>query len=167
MAIDATSFLNQTHTETIDTSRIPLDAGDYVGQIGTDDNALSVTQGVAGPKAKNPGAPWMRLDVLITIPDPSGAIKAKTGRDPVVVRHGIMLNLAPDGSVDWSTGKNIDVGRLFKAAGWQVTDKGQLAPGWSFGFLKGKTLKVKMTQEPNPDDPSQPYERVSAVTAAS
>lgn len=166
MSINIQEFLTTVHQESLDTARIPLPAGDYTGQIGTDDKAIALVEGTAGPSAKNPGAPWKRLDINITIPDPSGSLKAATGRDPVVVRHGIMLNLTPDGSIDWSTGKNIDVGRLFKAAGWSVSPKGQLAPGWSVDFLLGKTIKVKMIQEPNPNDPTSPYERVSAVTVA-
>ena len=164
--INAADFINTVHSETIDTARIPIPPGEYVGQIGTDDKALDLQQGNAGPNAKNPGAPWARLDVLITIPDPSGAIMAKTGRNPVITRHGVMIDLDSAGKPDFSQGKNIGLGRLFKAVGWPVTDKGQITSGWSFAFLKGKGVKVKIEHEPNPNDPLVPYERIAAITQA-
>lgn len=164
--INAADFINTVHQETLDTARIPMPVGEYVGQIGTDDKSLVLDQGNAGPNAKNPGAPWARVDVLITVADPSGAIKAATGRDPVVTRHGVMIDLDAAGKPDFSQGKNIGLGRLFKAVGWPVTDKGQLTSGWSFAYLKGKAVKIKVEHEPNPNDPAVPYERIAAITAA-
>ena len=164
--INVNDFINTVHQETIDTARIPIPVGEYVGQIGTDDKALTLEQGNAGPNAKNPGAPWARLDVLINIPDPSGAIKAATGRDPVSTRYGIMLDLTAAGMPDFTAGKNLNLGRLFKAIGHAVTDKGQIAAPWSFTELPGKGIKITIAHDPNPNDASAPYERVANITAA-
>ena len=162
--VDVNSFIGATHQEQVGTKRIPVPVGDYVGQVGLGDNDIALEAGVSGPNSKNPGTPWKRLDVNITIPDPSGSIKSTTGRDPVVVRMGIMLDLAADGGLDLSTGKNQRLARLVAAAGWPVDGKGNLTPGWSIGSVKGKQIKLSITHRPNPNDSSEVYEEVSKVT---
>lgn len=154
-------FLSATFTDQLDTVRIPVPVGDYTGQIGTGEKDVTIDQGVSAKESR----PWARLDVNITLADPSGAIKAATGRDPVVTRHGVMLDLSIDGKLDLSPGKNIRLGKLFEAAGWEVDEKKRLKPGFSFGYLKGKPIRVKIGHEANATDPTaQPYERIEAVT---
>jgi hypothetical protein len=166
MTIDVQAFMAASHTETIGTARVPVPTGDYTGQIDTDPSKMALEQGSAGPNAKNPGAPWARLDVLINIPDPSGSIAAATGRSPVIVRYGIMLDLDASGMPVFTAGKNINLGRLFKAIGHPVDSKGNIQSPWSFTELPGKPLKITIAHDPNPNDPANPYERVSAVTSA-
>ena len=158
-------FLNATFDQVIDTARLPVPSGEYVAQVNTDDKAVSVDQGTIG-KGERAGQPWASLVVNMTIPDPSGAIKSQTGRDPVIVRHSVFLDLGPDGKMDFSAGKNIGFAKLFAAAGWPTDAKGKLTSGYSFSFLRGKTLKVRIENEPNPKDPSQMFERITAVTKA-
>ena len=166
MTIDVQAFMQATHQETIGTARIPLPVGEYTGQIDPDPSKMSLEQGTAGDKAKNPGAPWARLDINIQIPDPSGSLAAATGRTNPVVRYGIMLDLNASGMPDFSPGKNINLGRLFKAIGHPVDSKGNIQSPWSFTELPGKPLKITIAHDPNPNDPANPYERVSAVTSA-
>lgn len=156
---DQNSFLSMTFNDALDSKRTPIPVGEYTGQIGTGDKDLAITQDVS-----KDGKPWARVDVNITVADPSGSIQALTGRNPVVTRMGIMLDLDVSGKFDTSAGKNIRIGKLFTACGWQTNDKGQLAPGWSFGWLKGKALKVSIGHTPNPNDASTPYEEVKQVT---
>ena len=99
-------------------------------------------------------------------PDPSGSLAAATGRTNPVVRYGIMLDLNASGMPDFSPGKNINLGRLFKAIGHPVDSKGNIQSPWSFTELPGKPLKITIAHDPNPNDPANPYERVSAVTSA-
>lgn len=162
---DSDAFLQATITQSVDTTRTPVPPGDYTVQINTDEKAISVDKGTIG-KGDRAGQPWASLVVLMTIPDPSGSIKAATGRDPVVIRHNIFLDLLPSGQLDLGTGKNIGFGKLFEAAGWPVDDKKRLTSGASPSWLRGKTLKVKLINEPNPNDASQMFERITAVTKA-
>lgn len=157
--INAADFLQTVYNEAVDTQRTPIPVGEYVGQIGP----LS-DKSIASGTSKD-GKPWTRLDLDITIPDPSGSIKAVTGRDPVVTRAGVMLDVTADNKLDCSTGKNLRLFKVFAAAGWPTNDKNQLNPGWNFGFLAGKSIKVKIAHRPNEKDPTaQPYEDVDAIT---
>lgn len=162
---DADAFLQSTITQSIDTTRTPVPPGDYVAQVNTDDKAISIDKGTIG-KGERTGQPWASLVVLMTIPDPSGSIMTATGRSPVIVRHNVFLDLTPSGQLDFSTGKNVQFGKLFEACGWAVDDKKRLTPGFSPNWLRGKTLKIKLINEPNPQDASQTFERISAVTKA-
>lgn len=162
---DSDAFLQATITQSVDTTRTPVPPGDYTVQINTDEKAISVDKGTIG-KGDRAGQPWASLVVLMTIPDPSGSIKAATGRDPAIVRHNIFLDFALDGSLDFSTGKNIQFAKLFEACGWPVDDKKRLTTGFGPQWLRGKTLKVKLINEPNPNDASQMFERITAVTKA-
>lgn len=162
---DVDAFLSSTIDQTLDTTRLPVPPGDYLAQINTDDKAISVDKGTIG-KGERTGQPWASLVVSMTIPDPSGSIKAATGRDPVIVRHNIFLDLTTQGDMDWSTGKNINFAKLFAACGWPTDAKGKLNSGFSPSWLRGKTLKIKLENEPNPKDPTQMFERITAVTKA-
>lgn len=162
---DVNEFLASTITETLDTTRLPIPPGDYAAQINTDDKAVSVDKGTIG-RGDRTGQEWASFVTYMTIPDPSGSIKSATGRDPVVIRHSCFLDLTPAGKIDLSTGKNTDFAKLFAACGWPVDDKGKLTSGFAPSWLRGKTLKIKVINEPNPKDPSVTFERISSVTKA-
>lgn len=162
---DVAEFMQSTITEALDTTRTPVTPGDYTAQINSDEKAISVDKGTIG-KGDRAGQEWASFVCYMTIPDPSGSIKAATGRDPVVIRHSVFLDLTPDGKLDLSTGKNIDFAKLFAAAGWPTDAKGKLTSGFSANWLRGKALKVTIVNEPNPKDPSVIFERVSKVTKA-
>lgn len=165
MAFNVEEFLQSTITETLDTTRPAIPPGDYVAQINSDDKAVSMDKGTIG-KGDRAGQEWAAFVVLMTIPDPSGTIKAVTGRDPVIIRHSIFLDLTPNGKLDLSTGKNIDFAKLFAACGWPTDEKGKLTSGFAPSWLKGKTLKIKVTNEPDRKDSSITREVISAVTKA-
>lgn len=159
--IDVKSLMTTTFDKAIDTVRIPCPTGEYTAQIGTGPDDIAIEEGTSGLLTKNPGRPWARLDVNLTISDPSGSLQAATGRSPMIVRDGIMLDLDSSGGIDLTIGKNTRLGKLFEAAGWPVDEKKRLKPGWSFRWLAGKTLKVKIEHEMYQD---RPVERVAAVT---
>ncbi len=162
---DTAAFLQSTFDQSLDTTRTPVPPGDYTAQVNTDEKAISVQPGVI-KQGERAGQNYYQLLVNMTIPDPSGSLKTATGRDPVVVRHSIFLDMTPDEKMDFSTGKNIDFGKLFAAAGWPTDAKGRLTSGYSFNFLAGKTLKVRIANEPDKKDPTVTYERITAVTKA-
>src|SRR6185437_4985747 len=96
---DVAEFMQSTITEALDTTRIPVPPGDYTAQINSDEKAISVDKGTIG-KGDRAGQEWASFVCYMTIPDPSGSIKSQTGRDPVVIRHSVFLDLTPDGKID-------------------------------------------------------------------
>lgn len=90
------------------------------------------------------------------------AVQAEVGREKVVVFHkGIFLDLTPEGKLDFSSGRNVQLNKLREAVGQNVPGK------WSFAKLRGAgPVLVRVIHEENRDDPEQKYARVVKVTKA-
>jgi hypothetical protein len=107
------TFMNAVYTEANDDKIIPCPVGEFSAQI------LEITpkSGIIS-KGERAGEPWARLDVSWETSD--HAATSATGREKVRVRQGIMLDLTPSGGLDFSTGRNVGLGKLRSATGLNV-----------------------------------------------
>jgi len=134
---DPTQFLDMQFTEANDTVVINPDDGGYPAQIEKAD--FRQWQSKDGTKS------GLALDITWELQ--SEAAKAKTGRDKVTVRQGLMLDMTDSGMIDMGKGKNISLGRLRDAVGQNI-------PGrpWSASQLVGQMAKVLVKQRVDGDN---------------
>jgi hypothetical protein len=146
---DTDSFLNSAVTGANSTKVVPCPIGEFPAVI--DKIAARQWQSKDGTKT------GVALDVTWAIEDDEA--KAATGRDVVTARQGVMLDLAPDGSIDMADGKNVGLGRLRAAVG--LNDP---SVEFSFNQLPGRMAKAKVSHRPDANDPEIVYAQVDAVT---
>lgn len=139
---DPQAFLDATTQEATSTETIPVPIGEYEATVA--DNGVDFKSGVSGPDSKNPGRPWLRLDVTWEIDDQR--VKEAVSRDRVVVRQGIMLDLTEGNQIDMGKGKNVRYGRLRDALG--LNEPGQ---PFSPRMMVGRRAKIKVSQRPYKD----------------
>ena len=90
-------------------------------------------------------ATGIALDVLWLVED--SAVKEYLGRDTVVCKQGIMLDLTAEGGLDMSKGKNVGLGRLREAVG-----KNNSGEAFSFAMLPGSAAKISVAHRVANDD---------------
>jgi len=128
---DPAAFLDQSISGQLDTKVIPCPEGEFVAVI--DSVNPRPWNSKDGTKA------GVALDILWNIDD--AGVKATLGRDKILVKQGIMLDLDAAGQrLDVSKGKNINLGRLREALG--MNDASQ---PFSFNMLPGRAARVKVT----------------------
>lgn len=144
---DPATFLDTTLTDPNSTQSIPVDAAEYQGIV--KEVEVRPWQG-----KKDPSKSGISLDLLWTVDD--AGQRQKLGRDEVVVRQSIMIDLNEAGGIDIGKGKNVRLGRLREAVGLNT-------PGQPFSFrmLQGRAAKIKVEQRPDGD---VIYNDVTAVT---
>lgn len=147
---DADSFLNSAVTGSNSTKVVPCPIGEFPAVI--DKIAARQWQSKDGTKT------GVALDVTWAIEDDEA--KSATGRDVVTARQGVMLDLAPDGSIDMAEGKNVGLGRLRAAVG--LNDP---SVEFSFNQLPGRMAKAKVSHRPDANDSEIVYAQVDAVTS--
>ena len=130
MSFDAQSFLDATVSTASSTRTVPCPIGEYFGII---EKVLPRQW-----QSKDGTTSGIALDVLWLVEDAN--VKALLGRDTVVVKQGIMLDLAPLGGLDLSEGKNVGLGRLREAVG-----KNQNGEQFAVSMLPGLTAKISVT----------------------
>lgn len=113
MSFNPEAFMNAVFTEANDTTITPCPAGEFPAQI----TELTPKSGTIS-KGDRAGETWARLDILWETTDP--VAQAATGREKVRVRQGVMLDLLPNGGLDMSKGKNVQLGKLREAVGLNV-----------------------------------------------
>jgi len=145
---DPDVFLTATLTEANSTQSIPVDAGEYPAIA--EEVETRPWQG-----KKDPSKSGISLDIQWNID--SAEQRQKLGREKVIVRQSIMIDLNESKGIDTGKGKNVRLGRLREAVGLNT-------PGQPFNFLmlKGKAAKVKVEQRPEGD---VIYNDVTAVAA--
>ncbi len=126
-------FLNQQVTGALDTAFTPCPAGEFLGII----EKIEARNGV---QKKDPTQTYFAIDIHWMIDDQNA--KDVTGRDKVIVRQGIMLDVGPDGQLDMGKGKNVGLGRLREAVG--LNDASQ---PFAMSMLPGRPAKVKVEHE--------------------
>lgn len=126
-------FLNATVEGSNDTVFIPCPAGEYVGMI-------EKVEARPWVKKDDPTVSGVALDIQWNIDDQNA--KEVTGRDKVIVRQGIMLDMTDNGGLDMGKGKNIGLGRLREAVG--LNDPSQ---PFAMSMLQGRAAKVRVTHE--------------------
>jgi len=142
---DPDTFLHTEYEGQLDTRRVPLPEGEYVGVI-ADINPGSTPKGTA----------FMEVRWDIEHPELEGEI----GRPRSQVRQTVWLDLTEAGDLDFGKGKNIQLGKLRAAVG-------QNAPGqpWSPSQLVGQSARVRVKHRPDKNDSEIVYEEVSGVSA--
>lgn len=151
-AFDPKSFLNVTFNEASSTVRIPVPQGEHLSVI----TAVDIRSG------NKDGKDWAFLDVTYQIDDQK--VKDALGRDKVVLTQGIGLDFTPDHGLDFSKGRNVNLGRLRDSVGLNK-------PGEPFGFtmLMGKPVKIVVGHTPSTRPGAQPgdvFENVNAFVKA-
>jgi hypothetical protein len=128
---DVDNFLNQTVNTSNDTSLInPPDnmSGDgYMILAGKVDCRT-------WQKRDDPSVSGLALDIQWEIQDE--AVKSFCGRDKIICKQGIMLDLTDSGELDMGKGKNVGLGKLREALGLNT-------PGepFSFSMITGRLAK--------------------------
>lgn len=115
---DPNQFLDMQVDGTNDTKKIPCPAGDFPG-------IAEKVEVRSWQKKDDPSVSGLTLEVTWVIEDAS--VKETTGRDKVMVRQGVMLDLTESGGLDMGKGRNVALGRLREAIGLNT-------PGQPFSF---------------------------------
>lgn len=127
---DANQFLDMSVDGTMDTKAIPVPVGEYIAVI----EKVEARPWASKTDASKAG---VALDILWSIDD--AGVKETLGRDKVIVKQGIMLDLTESGGMDLGKGKNLGLGRLRTAL--NMNQPGQpFAPS----MLPGRVAKVKV-----------------------
>lgn len=142
-------FLNSTVTGVLATRRPPMPEIEEATLLIKDLNAR-MTGG---------DNPQPVLDVTMVVDEQ--VARDVTGMTEPTVRYGCWLDLTPEGDLDMSEGKNIQLGRLREAVG-----QNQDGVAWQPSQLLGQVLRGKITQRPDKNDPETIYNDVVAIKAA-
>lgn len=137
MSFDPQSFLDTAVSGVNDTKIIPVPVGEYMGVI----DKVTPRQW----QSKDGSTTGIALDVLWLVED--SAVKEYLGRDTVVCKQGIMLDLTAEGGLDMSKGKNVGLGRLREAVG-----KNNSGEAFSFAMLPGSAAKISVAHRVANDD---------------
>jgi hypothetical protein len=151
-AFDPKLLLEATTDQANSTERVPVPVGEHVAVIAE----VNIRSG-----NKN-GNDWAFLDVTYDIDNP--AVKEALGRQKVTLTQGVGLDFTPNGGLDYSKGKNVQLGRLRDCVGLNV-------PGQPFSFrmLQGKVLKIVVSHSPDTRPTARAgdvYENVSGFVKA-
>lgn len=120
------------------TKRDPLPIGETTAQI----MSAEIKTGEAGPHAKNPGAPWARLDLKLEITDPVYLEGVSGQPDKVVTFLGVMLDMN-NGAIATGSNKNIRLGKLRAATGTN---------GKPLSQMIGQYIRITIGHRPDPKD---------------
>lgn len=147
---DPDQFLGMQVTGSNDTKSIPVPVGEYTAII----EEVKVRSWTA---KDDPTKSGLALDLLWEIDDQ--AVRDELGRDKVVCKQGIMLDLTDAGTLDMGKGKNLGLGRLREATGLN-----DLSSSFSFSMLPGRMGKVSVSHRVNGEDIFAEIKRVAAVS---
>lgn len=142
------TFLDQQFEEANSTQIIPIPVDEYTGVI----KDVKARQ---WQSKKDPSNSGIALDVTWEID--SAEVRELLGRDTVTCKQGIMLEFTESGSLDFSKGRNVSLGRLREAVGLNVPGK-----AFSFAHLPGQVAKVSISHRIDGD---QIFSEVKAVAA--
>ena len=147
---DAETFMAATTTETNDTTVQPVPPGEYQAQIEKLD--FRTING-------KDGSDKYALDVTYDILDDS--VKSALGRDKVTARQTVWIDLTSQGQIDTGKGKNIGLGKLRAAAGFN-----QAGQAFAPAMLNGAIVKIVTGLRADRNDPSIQYTDVKTVGSA-
>ena len=123
-------FLNQTVTASFSTKFDPVPEGEWPAVIDDGQNAIKIRTLPQGQVV---------ADVLWNIVDEQ--LKANLGKEKLVVRQSVFLDLNAEGKLDFGKEKNVQLGRIREALGQNFADR-----PWNIGMLKGAgPAKLKVT----------------------
>jgi hypothetical protein len=108
------------------------------------------------PSRQDPSKNVTVADITYEIDDQG--VKTATGLDSPTVRQSVFLDLTPQGKLDMSKGKNIQLGKLREALGLNDPNK-----SFSFADLPGRAAIVGVEHTPNEKSPGDVYANVAKV----
>lgn len=147
---DPESFMTESTEAAMDTVVVPCPAGTYQAQV--DD--------VKVRKVEVNGEERYPMDVSYNVLD--DAVRAELGREKVIVRQTIWLDLDPvTGKLDNSKGKNVQLGKLRAACGMNEHGKA-FAPVQ----LKDQLVTIVTGLRPDKNDPEVKYAEVKSFGKA-
>lgn len=149
---DPSQFLDMTIEGDNSTVAIPVPAGEFHAQV----DKVDVRQWT---KRDDPTVSGLTLEVFWAIED--DGVKEMLGRDKVLAKQGIMLDITDAGGLDMGKGKNVGLGRLRAA-----TNLNEPGKAFSFQQLFGQYAKVTVTHRTDKDDPEKIYAEVKTVVRA-
>lgn len=134
-----------------DTKVIPCPTGDWHGRV---DSVKAAANEIK--KGDRAGDVLAKLNVFWEVLDDEP--KRVTGREKVMTRQEIVLDLTDEGLLDMGKGKNVKLGKLREAIG-------QNDPTVPFSprNLVGALATINVGHRPDPSDPSIVYDEVKAV----
>lgn len=144
-------FLSTTTEEAGETRYTPVPVGEYNAQV------KSVT--ARRNHSEKTGLDYTFLDIQWTILD--AEVKEALGMEEPSCRQSFILDLTPNGALDFSKNKNIRLGRLREALAQNRTGR-----PWAPSHMEGGMARVKVIHR-NREDTGEPQAEVSAVTAVS
>lgn len=146
---DASSFLDMTIEGENSTVVIPPPAGEFPAMV----DKVDVRQWT---KRDDPSVSGLTLEVFWAIEDAS--VKELLGRDKVLVKQGVMLDITEAGGLDMGKGKNVGLGRLRAALGLNDPSR-----AFSFQQLPGQMAKVTVSHRTDKDDAEKIYPEIRTV----
>lgn len=149
----ASEFMNTSHKEANDTKFDPIPEPDEKGWGGQ----VSKLE-PRSVKGKD-GEERHVLDVTWTILDE--AVKTLTGLAAPSVRQTIWLDITKEGNLDFSKGKNVQLGKLREAL-----NQNRAGKAWKPSDMMGQVAKLITKQRIDKDDPELVYSDVKKVFAA-
>lgn len=153
---DASAFLDQTVDGPLSTSITPCPEGEYKMMISADGD---ITSWFGEAKWEKNGVQHSSPIATIPVEVLDDAVRAKLGREKVMSRIKMFLDMTPDNKLDTSEGKNVRLGALRAALGQNE------GAGWTFAKLRGAGPFIgRVTQRSDAKDPSIKYDEVSRVS---
>lgn len=146
---DPATFMDQGINDANSTVTVPVPAGEYV--------AVASLPVIREWTSKDGTKSGIAVDINWAIDD--AGVKAELGRDKVVAKQGIMLDLNAAGAIDTGKGMNVALGRLREALGLNT-------PGQPFSFrqVEGQVAKIRVEHR---IDGEQTFADVKGVTRVS
>jgi hypothetical protein len=147
-AFNAAAYEAATTTDSSSTSVTPIPEGEY--------NAIIEDYKWNSGTSKRDQSQFVSFNVIYRILDDTNEVTNLIGREPKLTQS-YFVDTNPQGTFDFSKGKNVWLGKLREAVGLN-------APGaqFTFSMLKGQALRIVVTQEPAKDS-DDVYNRVKSV----
>jgi hypothetical protein len=145
---DPNTFLSETVTGANDTKYVPVPQGEYPAII----KEVKARQ---MDRKDRPGEKSTVADIVYEIDDAN--VKQVTGLDNPTVRQSVWLDLTPNGKLDMSKGKNIQLGKLREALGLNDDTK-----PFSFDQLPGRAAIIAIEHNPGKNE-GEVFANVSKV----
>lgn len=143
---DANEFMNQSAGVALDTRIENPKEGEYTMV------AEDLTLETFDRKDPTKGGPLLRCTIVWNLLDE--AEKARLGREKLTCRQQFLLDLTPDGKLDFSKGKNIRLGQIYEALGMndgsgtfeRIKNSGQMVRGQLKHRADDKDSSVKYAE---------------------
>jgi len=142
---DPETYMHEEYTESTSTRQTPLPEDEYLGTVTKVETPFKTTNGY-----------WLqKCHFRVDHPE----LTEELGRKASTVRLTLFLDLTASGSLDFSTGKNIGLGRLRAALG-----QNEAGEPWSPSYMEGNQAMIRVKHTPDKDDPEKIYEEVRGVS---